>query len=137
MNGWAVALIALSATAVICVALRKLLFRRREQEPLKPIIDDKGAGQAPPAYRPIRSIIPIPRFIGEGDPPPFHWKACHPSTIKRFKAEMCCPEGHGLVLKGHSIAADGRVSPSIVCPNPTCSFHEFVSLSDWEFGAVQ
>jgi hypothetical protein len=39
------------------------------------------------------------------------------------------PNGHGTTLNGHSIGADGSVHPSIVCPVPTCHFHDFDRLS--------
>jgi len=71
------------------------------------------------------------------DPPKMHWAPCHPSVIKRFKASMTCPNGHGLTLGGHQIAADGTVHPSVVCPVQGCSFHEFVRLDKWAFGSVQ
>ena len=33
---------------------------------------------------------------------------------------------------GHAIAADGTVSPSIVCPfSPNCSWHVWGKLADW------
>jgi hypothetical protein len=70
------------------------------------------------------------------DPPPMHWAPCHPSTVKRFKASMTCPNGHGLTLRGHAIDKNGNVSPSVVCPVRGCSFHEFVRLDRWSFGAV-
>lgn len=62
------------------------------------------------------------------------WKACHPSTMKRFKAEMTCPEGHGLVLKSHSITPEGHVMPSVICMAPGCRFHQYVKLAGWTFG---
>lgn len=71
------------------------------------------------------------------DPPPLHWSPCHPSTIGRFKASMTCPNGHGLTLRNHSIAVTGEVSPSVICPRPGCSFHEFVRLERWSFGALR
>jgi hypothetical protein len=37
----------------------------------------------------------------------------------------------GSVLRNHRIASDGAVSPSVVCPNPQCDFHEFVRLEGW------
>jgi len=70
------------------------------------------------------------------DPPPMHWSPCHPSTMRRFKASMTCPYGHGLTLREHSIGADGEVSPSVVCPTRGCSFHEYVRLDKWSFGEV-
>lgn len=86
------------------------------------------------AYR--YRLVDVPRFRGASNAPPFSWVPCHPSTMRRFKAQMTCPRGHGLVLKGHSIDAAGRVHPSVVCLAEGCDFHEFVRLSGWEFGAV-
>ena len=91
-------------------------------------------------YAPQKRIVQrvtIARFSGDGDPPPFRWKACHPSTMTRFKAKLCCPAGHSLVLKGHSIDASGLVWPSVVCPESGCNFHEFVELEDWDLGDLE
>lgn len=81
-------------------------------------------------------LIDVPRFEGDSDPPPLSWKPCHPSTMRRYKAQMTCPNGHGLILKGHSINANGRVHPSVVCLTEGCDFHEFVRLADWDFGLL-
>jgi len=91
-----------------------------------------------PAARPSEiTYTDIPRWkTMTPKPPAGHWAPCHPATIKRFKASMTCPAGHGLVLKGHHIFDDGRVHPSVVCPDPGCSFHEFVKLEQWTFGDV-
>lgn len=55
-------------------------------------------------------------------------------------AFTCCPRC-GLVAtlakrrpehgRGHDVAADGAVSPSLVCPFPPCTWHVFVQLEDW------
>lgn len=82
-------------------------------------------------------LLVIARHAGSGDPPPMHWVPCHPSTIRRFKATMTCPAGHGLVLKNHSVGHDGSVAPSVVCETNGCSFHRFVRLGDWSFGHVE
>jgi|CXWL01.1.fsa_nt_gi hypothetical protein len=46
-----------------------------------------------------------------------------------------CPSGHraafDLSPNGHQVAADGTISPSAVCPETGCTFHEFVRLADW------
>ncbi len=40
--------------------------------------------------------------------------------------------GEGGHYSGHTIATDGTVSPSIVCPfAPTCAWHVWGKLSDW------
>jgi hypothetical protein len=54
----------------------------------------------------------------------------HPSTEHIFKAEVTCPRGHRLTLKGHSISATGHVQPSVICRHPGCDFHEFVMLDN-------
>lgn len=77
------------------------------------------------------------RHDGAGEPPALHWKACHPSTERRFKAQLTCPRGHGMVLKRHSIAEDGRVRPSVVCRSPRCDFHAIVKLDRWDRGALR
>jgi hypothetical protein len=69
-------------------------------------------------------------------PPPLHWIPCHPTTIQRFKATMACQNGHVLTLQAHTVARDGTVLPSVVCPAKGCSFHARVRLVDWTFGPV-
>lgn len=41
-----------------------------------------------------------------------------------------CPNGHVGALD-HEIAADGTVSPSVVCDQDSCTFHKQVRLLDW------
>lgn len=45
-----------------------------------------------------------------------------------------CASGHTTRLSGrvHTIAADGTVLPSYVCPVGGCSFHEMVRLDGWD-----
>jgi len=69
-------------------------------------------------------------------PPPMQWAACHSSTIERYKATMTCANGHVLTLQGHAIHRDGTVSPSVVCPEKGCPFHEYVRLANWTFGRI-
>lgn len=92
----------------------------------------------PPANHPgVRrhfATISIPRHTSGGQAPPLHWTACHPSTIRRFKADLICSRGHGISLKNHRIDSDGQVVPSVVCLAPDCDFHEYVSLDGWTAG---
>jgi hypothetical protein len=83
-----------------------------------------------------RIYLRVRRCSRPTDPLPMQWAPCHPSTIRHFKASMTCPHGHGLTLGKHSIAATGEVSPSVVCPSPGCSFHAYVRLDRWTFGAL-
>lgn len=56
-----------------------------------------------------------------------------------IKASVCCPNGHLMALK-HNVAADGTVSPSIVCTGwaggkpgerEPCDWHVFARLEGW------
>ena len=46
---------------------------------------------------------------------------------------VMCPTCHRLLTlgKNHRVAADGSVSPSLVCPHTPCAFHAFVRLEGW------
>ena len=46
-------------------------------------------------------------------------------------AWMRCPNGHFGVLSGHEIAQDGKVTPSVQCPEEGCRFHDNVILEGW------
>lgn len=48
-------------------------------------------------------------------------------------AVVTCPNGHACRLSGkvHSIAPDGTLSPSLVCPAEGCGFHDHVRLAGW------
>lgn len=81
-------------------------------------------------------VVELKQWDGPGRPPPLMWKGCHPRTRPIFKAELTCPNGHGVSLRGHAINASGKVSPSVVCLTPGCSFHEFVRLEKWSAGAI-
>ena len=83
-----------------------------------------------------RTVVKLKHWSGQNRPPPLMWKDCHPRTRTTFKAELTCSNGHGVSLRGHSIAPDGRVSPSVVCLAPGCSFHDFVRLEGWSAGAL-
>ncbi len=49
-------------------------------------------------------------------------------------ALFCCPNGHIGTLSDHDIAADGIVSPSVVCPGREngCAFHDWIKLEGWD-----
>ena len=67
-------------------------------------------------------------------PPPMQWSACHPSTIRRYKATMTCSNGHTLTLRQHVIERDGTVWPSVRCPKKGLSLpciRPFEQLDLW------
>lgn len=92
------------------------------------------------------ALVPQPRrqyprmslreHVGDGRPQNLQWKASHPSTIARFKAEVTCSRGHAITLRDHTIEQDGRVIPSIVCKTQGCDFHEVVRLEGWRAGRI-
>lgn len=53
---------------------------------------------------------------------------------KDFLVYTTCRQRHSCVISAriHSIAADGTLSPSYVCPSGGCTFHESVRLVGWE-----
>ena len=62
------------------------------------------------------------------------WRAVKRDGVRA--ANLSCPLcgfraglGHNT---NHEIAADGSVSPSVVCDNEGCSFHDFIKLEGWE-----
>jgi hypothetical protein len=60
------------------------------------------------------------------------WK--HPifpgPIFKDTIAILCMSCGRAMCLPNHTIAGDGAVSPSVVCPHG-CGWHVFVRLKDW------
>ena len=93
-------------------------------------------GTRQPSRSNIYKIIQLERWVGVGNPAAMMWKDCHPRTRAVFKAELTCPNGHGVSLRNHSIGADGRVAPSVVCHGQGCEFHAFMQLRDRSAGAV-
>ncbi len=48
-------------------------------------------------------------------------------------ATVSCPDcGEVCSLTSHNIDAQGRVTPSLVCPTRNCDFHKFVELVGWD-----
>ena len=64
------------------------------------------------------------------EPDPLSWRGLR-DTDGRRSATMTCRNGHGAALTDHEIAANGDVSPSVVCPHPGCTFHAWVTLVKW------
>lgn len=50
---------------------------------------------------------------------------------KNISASIYCSNGHYGILTDHTIESDGAVKPSVVCPEPGCDFHEYISLKGW------
>lgn len=61
--------------------------------------------------------------------PPLTWLPLKDKA--RLSASFICPNGHDGTLLDHTIAPDGAVSPSVVCPQEGCTFHDSVRLEGW------
>lgn len=66
----------------------------------------------------------------------FTQRCAHAVGDRRYFVEVCCPDcGAHLMLsrENHTIAADGTLSPSLVCPNTrsACGWHVWGRLADW------
>jgi hypothetical protein len=63
---------------------------------------------------------------------PGTWRGC--LFEGRRTAFVVCPNcGQRLLLNPHKVAADGSVSPSVVCGrgDHPCTFHDYIQLDDW------
>lgn len=48
-------------------------------------------------------------------------------------AWIACPTcGQLATLGDHTIADNGKVTPSLVCPYDGCDFHDYVELEGWD-----
>jgi hypothetical protein len=65
---------------------------------------------------------------------PGTWKGLKPGSVPGGKrsATFTCTNGHTCTLLIHTIADDGTVTPSVVCPYEGCGFHEFIQLEGWQ-----
>jgi hypothetical protein len=73
----------------------------------------------------------IPRIYDLAGPGPC-WDIYKGSGQVDFR----CPNGHIGVLDDHTIADDGAVSPSVVCPRKGCAFHENIILDGWKQNVI-
>lgn len=65
------------------------------------------------------------------------WKLLPANRDKKQLILLTCPNCKGLCTLHngddyHAIAADGVVTPSVICPHDSCDYHEFIRLLDWE-----
>jgi len=88
-------------------------------------------------------VITIPKYTGAlfDDAPGPWWM--HRRTALRgveiVSAYVKCPHGHIAAIETHTIAADGTVTPSVVCTGEEgrtakkseCDWHENIKLEGW------
>lgn len=65
---------------------------------------------------------------------PWWWGFNAPAGEPPAAPLLRCPQGHMARLTSHQIAANGAVSPSIVCPEEGCSWHVWGRLEGWAIG---
>jgi hypothetical protein len=77
----------------------------------------------------MRKVLP------KGDWEPGTWSGMDTSQYSFVDADrsanMVCTNGHQLSLINHKISSDGTVSPSVICPEKGCDYHEFITLEGW------
>ena len=76
-----------------------------------------------------------PRGRLDHAPPPRTWDYLDPGPKAWLNnlALATCANGHvcRIVSNVHTIAADGTLSPSYVCPGTGCSYHTMVRFVGW------
>ncbi len=73
--------------------------------------------------------VQISKRTGDrSQPGPWWWPLTDGS---QKSASVKCPECGLVCVLDHSISDDGTVAPSLVCPEPECSWHVFVQLVGW------
>ena len=76
-------------------------------------------------------MIVLKRASDTGPMISLEWRTVRHLGLKP-EQEVMCAKGHVAFLdSGHAIADDGTVTPSLVCPEDGCDFHEFVKLEGW------
>jgi hypothetical protein len=78
-------------------------------------------------------MILLPGNPRDSNPPARWWRPVQPSGTW---VSISCPTcGQGLSIKrasaGHDVDVDGKVTPSVVCTHPGCTFHDMVVLEGW------
>lgn len=79
----------------------------------------------------LRHGVDQPKAVTPSSPGTWFWEGMDGYIILIFH----CPQCLHVFRFGknvHSIAPDGTVTPSVVCPWRGCSFHEFVKLTEWD-----
>jgi hypothetical protein len=67
----------------------------------------------------------------DGAPAKGEWKGIR--SDGKHTALIACPDcGIRGALTTHTIGDDGAVSPSVVCGEGACAFHEYITLADWQ-----
>ena len=63
---------------------------------------------------------------------PLTWKPVKTIDNPWSTASIVCANEHNGIIDEHTIDDEGVVSPSVVCTQDGCNFHEFVTLVGWK-----
>ena len=74
--------------------------------------------------------IDQPKCESQSSPGTWFWEGVDRYIILVFHCPKCL-HIFRFAKKIHSVAIDGIVTPSVVCPWEGCRFHEFVKLNGW------
>jgi hypothetical protein len=73
----------------------------------------------------------IPKRTAAGQAPSWYVENVGPTDKESWHVAFVCPRGHMGWMDNHKIAADGKVTPSVVCPVKDCGFHQYITLTGW------
>lgn len=66
---------------------------------------------------------------------PLTWRPLRISLntkLDKRSASIVCSNGHYGILVDHDIDENGVVTPSVVCSEHGCNFHDYVKLVGWK-----
>ncbi len=75
-----------------------------------------------------RILIPRSSIPNELDAPRGSWWR---ASLSPIVVSLKCPSCGRSMCIPHAIAADGTVTPSVICPYENCGWHVFVRLGGW------
>lgn len=75
--------------------------------------------------------VQIPKLVEKPDGYPLQVPCWGTNRYEGVLADLWCPNGHVGMLVTHTVAPDGTVNPSIVCPRKGCDWHVWGRLLDW------
>lgn len=90
----------------------------QERLPLRPVVD---------AVYQRRDDVLV------GEPTPLTWShGVSAFSHREPVVNVRCDNGHiGMLAPGHTVDANGKVTPSVCCPIDDCGWHAWATLADW------
>lgn len=76
-------------------------------------------------------MITLIRADNIWDAKPLTWREVNIPAEHRKSALVVCSSGHIGMIDEHAIGPDGVVTPSVVCTELNCIWHEYIKLEGW------